>query len=54
MVLAHSNKTSLADLSHGTIYFSGFYKKKFEFLCDFVLFGHYKEWKEKNLESALQ
>ena len=46
IVLYHSNKTSLADLSHCIIYFSGFYKKKFEFLCDFVLFGHYKEWKE--------
>ena len=56
MVLYHSNKTSLADLSHGTIYLSGFYKKKFKFLRDFVLFGHYKEWKEtkrKNLESSL-
>ena len=38
----HSNETSLAKLSHSTIYFLGFYKKKFQFLAIFFV-GNYNE-----------
>ena len=39
----HSNETSLAELLHSTIYFSGFYNKKFQFLVIFFV-GNYNEW----------
>ena len=38
----HSNETSLAELLHSTIYFSGFYNKKFQFLVIFFV-GNYNE-----------
>ena len=37
----HSNETSLAELLHNTIYFLGFYNKKF--LAIFFV-GNYNEW----------
>ena len=37
----HSNETSLAELLHNTIYFLGFYNKKF--LVIFFV-GNYNEW----------
>ena len=35
----HSNKTSWAELSHSTVYFTRFdnIKQKFDFVCDFIL-----------------
>ena len=37
----HSNETSLAELLHSTIYFLGFYNKKF---LVFFFVGNYNEW----------
>ena len=38
----HSNETSLVILSHGTIYFLGFYKNIYLFfVCENFSFGHY-------------
>ena len=37
----YSNETSLTDLLHGTIFFLGFYKNKFDIYIYIFSLGHY-------------